>query len=468
MRKKEHLRRNLQLAIPVMITQAGQISVNIIDSIMVAGLGGRFDSITDSNLGKTALGAASLGNSVFITALVFAFGFSFAISPLVASADAKKDIRTANMIFTHGGFLNLTLGIILMIILLASRPLLYQLGQADDVIEMTIPYLSILAWSLIPIMFFQTFRQFSEGLSLTIPVTIATIIGNVVNIVFNYTLIYGNWGMPRLEVEGAAWGTFIARIVMLLALAITLLSYNKTKNYLKKIDFKQYSQSILKKITKMGIPTAFSSFFEVSAFSGAAFISGYALAQTPEAIISAKTHLAANKIAMDFASITFMICMGLSVAATVRVANQLGLKNWKLMREAGFSAIFMAAAFMLFAGIIMVIFRHQLPKIFLDEVEVISLASKLLIIAALFQLFDGIQLVTMGALRGMQDVLIPSIITFVAYWVVAIPLGSLLAIYFELQSVGVWIGLSVGLTISAIMLLLRYHKQTKKLIHANS
>src|SRR5690625_3035829 len=242
MRKKEHLRRNLQLAIPVMITQAGQISVNIIDSIMVAGLGGRFDSIAEPTVGTTALGGASLVNSVFITALVVAFGFSFAISPLVASADAKKDIRTANMIFTHGGFLNLSLGIILMLILLASRPLLYQLGQADDVIEMTIPYLSIMAWSLIPIMFFQTFRQFSEGLSFTITVTIATITGNVVNIVFNYALIYGNWGMPRLEVEGAAWGTFIARVVMLLALVITLLSYKKTKNYLKKIDFKQYNQ----------------------------------------------------------------------------------------------------------------------------------------------------------------------------------------------------------------------------------
>lgn len=468
MNKKEHLKRNLQLAIPVMITQAGQISVNIIDSIMVAGLGGRFDSIVDGNLGKTALGATSLGNSVFITSLVFAFGFSFAISPLVASADAKKDIKTANMIFTHGGFLNLSLGLILMFVLLAARPLLHHLGQAEDVIEMTIPYLSIMAWSLIPIMIFQTFRQFSEGLSLTIAVTIATIIGNIVNIGSNYALIYGNWGMPRLEVEGAAWGTFIARIVMLFALVITLFNYKKTKNYLKKINFKIYNYSILKKITKMGIPTAFSSFFEVSAFSGAAFISGYALAETPEALTSAKTHLAAHKIALDFASTSFMICMGLGVAATVRVANQLGLKNWKLMREAGLSAIYMSAGLMLFSGIIMVVFKNQLPKIFLDEVEVVSLAAKLLIIAALFQLFDGIQLVTMGALRGMQDVLIPSIITFVAYWIVAIPLGSILAIYFELQSVGVWIGLCTGLIISAIMLLLRYHRQTKNLIHANS
>src|SRR5690625_7654387 len=159
------------------------------------------------------------------------------------------------------------------------------------------------------------------------------------------------------------------------------------------------------------------------------------MANTKLVINYSKTHIAANKIAMDFATTSFMICMVLSVAATVRVANQLGLKNWKLMREAGFSAIFMAAGFMLLAGVIMVIFRHQLPKIFLDEIEVVSLTSKLLIIAALFQLFDGIQLVTMGALRGMQDVLIPSIITFIAYWVVAIPLGSLLAIYFELHSV---------------------------------
>lgn len=451
-----------------MITQAGQIAVNLVDNIMVGGLGGRFDHIVDEQLGKTALGAVSLGNAVFVTALVIAFGFSFAISPLVASADASKDRNTAGKIFTHGMVLNVLLAIILLFILLLARPLLFFMGQPEDVIELAIPYLSIMAWSLIPIMIFQSFRQFSEGLSLTIPVTIATILGNIVNVFFNYGMIYGNMGFPRMEVTGAGWGTFISRMAMLVILVITLMYFKKTKAYLREIQFKQFNKVIFRKIIKMGVPTALTSFFEVSAFTGAAFICGYALTQDAAGMQSAKVNLAAHQIAISLASTTFMMCMGLNVAATVRVGYQMGLKNFKNLRSAGFSAIYMAIAFMLICGIAMISLRFQLPLFYLEDPEVIALAAQLLIIAALFQLSDGIQLVTLGALRGMQDVVIPSVITFVSYWLIAIPLGVLLAIYMKMQSVGVWIGLLIGLTLSAIMLLLRFHQQSKKLINGNT
>lgn len=451
-----------------MITQAGQIMVNLVDNFMVGGLGGRFDYVVDEQLGKTALGAVSLGNAVFITALVVAFGFSFAISPLVAAADAKKDKEGAAKIFSHGLLLNLSLAIILLILLEFSKPLLYYMGQPKDVIDMAIPFLSIMAWSMIPIMIFQSFRQFSEGLSLTIPVTVATIIGNIVNIVLNYGWIYGYWGFQRLEVEGAGWGTFCARVSMLIVLVITLWNFKKTKEYLQAVKFKVLDTSIFKGIMNMGIPTAMTSFFEVSAFAGAAFICGYAFSADIAEQEIAKTHLAAHQIAISLASTTFMMCMGLGVAATVRVGYQLGLKNYKILREAGWSAILMVIVFMFICGIAMVLLRFQLPAFYLDNEAVIELAAQLLIIAALFQLSDGIQLVTLGALRGMQDVKIPSMITFVAYWIIALPLGALLAIYFEMRAFGMWIGLLAGLTIASIMLLLRYHKQTKKLIYGST
>ncbi len=465
---KEHLKRNLKLAVPVMITQAGQIMVNLVDNFMVGGLGGKYDYIVDEQLGKTALGAVSLGNAVFITALVVAFGFSFAISPLVAAADAKKDKDGAGKIFSHGLVLNLILAIVLLIILESIRPLLYYMGQPKDVIDMAIPFLSIMAWSLIPIMIFQSFRQFSEGLSLTIPVTVATIVGNIVNILLNYAWVYGYWGFPRLEVEGAGWGTFFARISMLVVLVITLMNFKKTKEYLKAVRFKHFENGIFKKIINMGVPTALTSFFEVSAFTGAAFVCGYAFSADLTEQQLAKTNLAAHQIAISLASTTFMMCMGLSVAATVRVGYQMGLKNYKILREAGWSTIIMVIGFMLVCGIGMVVLRYELPTWYLDNQQVINLAAQLLIIASLFQLSDGIQLVVLGALRGMQDVKIPSIITFISYWLIAIPLGVLLAIYFEMRAIGMWIGLLVGLTISAIMLLLRYHKQTKKLIYGNA
>ncbi len=451
-----------------MITQAGQIMVNLVDNFMVGGLGGKFDYIVDEQLGKTALGAVSLGNAVFITALVIVFGFSFAISPLVAAADAKKDKEGAAKIFSHGLILNLILAVVLLTILELIRPLLYYMGQPHDVIEMAIPFLSIMAWSLIPIMIFQSFRQFSEGLSLTIPVTFATIIGNIVNIVLNYGWVYGYWGFPRLEVEGAGWGTFFARISMLVVLVITMMNFKKTKEYLKNVRFKNFENAIFRKITNMGIPTALTSFFEVSAFTGAAFVCGYAFSSDLAEQQLAKTNLAAHQIAISLASTTFMMCMGLSVAATVRVGYQMGLKNYKILREAGWSTIYMVTAFMLICGMGMVFLRYELPTFYLDNQAVIELAAQLLIIASLFQLSDGIQLVVLGALRGMQDVKVPSIISFIAYWIIAIPLGILLAIYFEMRAMGMWIGLLVGLTISAIMLLLRYHKQTKKLIYGST
>jgi len=466
--KKEHLRRNLSLAVPVMITQAGQIMVNLVDNFMVGGLGGNFDYIKDENIGKVALGAVSLGNAVFITALVVAFGFSFAMSPLIAAADAKHNKGRVGRIFSHGMVLNMILAIALLIILESIMPLLYYMGQPPDVIEKTIPFLSIMAWSMIPIMIFQSFRQFSEGLSLTIPVTIATIIGNVVNIVLNYGWIYGHWGFPRLEVDGAGWGTFCARIAMLISLVITLMAFKKTKTYLKEVSFRKFNKNIFRKIISMGVPTALTSFFEISAFAGAAFICGYAFSSDLAEQQLAKTNLAAHQIAISLASTTFMMCTGLGVAATVRVGNQLGLKDFKTLREAGWSAICMVTAFMMLCGILMVIFRFDLPTFYLNNQAVILLAAKLLIVAAFFQLSDGIQLVALGALRGMQDVKIPSIITFISYWLIAIPLGVTLAIYFEMRAFGMWIGLGFGLTMSALLLLLRYHKQTKKLLHGNT
>jgi MATE family multidrug resistance protein len=465
---KEHIRRNLKLAIPVMITQAGQIMVNLVDNFMVGGLGGKYDYMIDDQLGKTALGAVSLGNAVFVTALVVAFGFSFAISPLVAAADASKDKSGAAKIFSHGLVLNLLLAISLLILLELARPLLYHLGQPRDVIDMAMPFLSIMAWSLIPIMIFQSFRQFSEGLSLTIPVTVATIVGNIVNIIMNYGWIYGYWGFPRLEVEGAGWGTFVARISMLVVLMITLLYFKKTKEYLKAVNFKNFEKAIFFKISKMGIPTAMTSFFEVSAFTGAAFVCGYALSQDEMGLHLAKVNLAAHQIAISLASTTFMMCMGLGVAATVRVGYQKGLKDYVTLRAAGLSTIYMVIAFMMIFGIAMILLRFQLPTFYLDNQEVINLAAQLLIIASLFQLSDGIQLVVLGALRGMQDVFIPSIITFISYWLIAIPLGVVLAIHYEMRAHGMWIGLLIGLTVAAIMLLLRFNNQTKKLINGST
>ncbi len=466
---KEHLRRNIKLALPVMITQMGQISVNIIDNIMVGGLGGKYDNIEDEVLGKTSLAAASLGNSLFFAILVFAFGFSFALSPLIAAEDSKGDKKMAGAYFSHSLVLNVTLSLCLFLLITFLKPLMFYMGQPADVVEKCIPYLTIMTFSMIPLMIFQTFRQLSEGLSLTIPVTIATVLSNVVNIVLNYGWVYGNWGFPRLEVAGAAWGTFVARLVMMIFLLIVLLNFKKTKSVLKEASFKvaDFKKIIFKRIASIGIPTALTSFFEMSAFSLAAFVCGYTFTNSIADQELAKINLAAHQIAINLASTTFMMCTGIGVAATVRIGNQLGLKDYKTLREAGWSCIMMVLTFMIICGVLFIMFRYQLPTIYLDNQDVINLSAQLLIIASLFQMSDGIQLVLLGALRGMMDVKIPSILTFVSYWLIAIPIGVTLAIIFEMRAFGMWIGLGVGLTASAVFLIIRYNRQTNKLIRDN-
>ncbi|MDH1602072.1 MATE family efflux transporter [Empedobacter sp. GD03739] len=469
MELKEHLRRNIKLAFPVMITQMGQISVNIIDNIMVGGLGGKYDNIEDEVLGKTALAAASLGNSLFFAVLVFAFGFSFALSPLIAAEDSKGDKKMAANYFSHSLVLNITLSIGLFLLITFLKPLMFYMGQPADVVEKCIPYLTIMTFSMIPLMIFQTFRQLSEGLSLTIPVTIATVLSNVINITLNYGWIYGNWGFPRLEVAGAAWGTFVARLVMMIFLILVLFNFKKTKSVLQEVQFKasNFQKTIFRKIAGIGIPTALTSFFEMSAFSLAAFVCGYTFTNSIADQELAKVNLAAHQIAINLASTTFMMCTGIGVAATVRIGNQLGLKDYKTLREAGWSCILMVLSFMILCGILFIIFRYQLPTIYLDNPDVINLAASLLIIASLFQMSDGVQLVLLGALRGMTDVKIPSILTFISYWLIAIPIGVVLAIVFEMRAFGMWIGLGTGLTASAVFLMIRYNRQTKKMIREN-
>ncbi|ADX68507.1 MATE family efflux transporter [Weeksella virosa] len=467
MKLKEHFRRNIQLAVPVMITQAGQIFVNVVDSVMVGKLGTDFDHVINPTLSKLSLAAVTLGNSVFMMMLVFAFGFSFALSPLIAAADAQKEEKEVRSYFVHSLVLNISLSVLLIIVLIFAKPLMFLLKQPQEVVEIAIPYISIMTYSMLPLMIFQTFRQFSEGLSLTIPITFATILGNILNVFLNYGWIYGNMGFPRLEVEGAAWGTFFSRIFMLLLLILVLSRFPKTKHYLSKLNFKKFSKHHFKQLYTIGIPTGLTSFFEVSAFAVASFLCGYTFLGTPEDFNLAKINLAAHQISINLVSTTFMLCTGIGVAATVRIGNQLGLKDYHTLREAGWSCILMVITFMTFCGIFFILLRVPLSEIYTNEENVISLASKLLVVGALFQLSDGLQLVILGALRGMRDVKIPSIISFISYWGITIPICAILAIYFEMRALGVWIGLGIGLTVAAVQLLFRYHQQTKKLIDSH-
>lgn len=444
-------RYNLKLAYPVILGMLGHTLVGFVDNIMVG------------QLGTAQLAAVSLGNSFLFIAMSLGIGFSTAITPLVAEADGEKNIQKGKEALNHGILLCTILGIALFLLILFLKPLMYHMGQPEEVVQFAIPYLNLVAFSLVPLIMFQAFKQFADGLSQTKYSMWATMLANIINVLLNYILIFGKLGFPELGIIGAAIGTLISRIVMLVFIWMLLKSKNKFKPYLERFSFNNIKKSILKKIINLGFPSALQMFFEVAIFTAAIWLSG----------ILGKNPQAANQIALNLSSMTFMVAMGLGVAAMVRVGNQKGLQNFINLRRIALS-IFLLTIFLeiIFASIF-IIFHNELPKLYLNEsdlinqidnLKVISLAAKLILVAAVFQITDGLQVVVLGALRGLQDVKIPTFITFIAYWVIGFPVCYFLGKENMYGSVGIWIGLLAGLTASAIMLYIRFNYLTKKLI----
>ncbi|WP_109298869.1 MATE family efflux transporter [Aquimarina sp. AU474] len=450
----KEFRYNLKLATPVMMGMIGHTLVALVDNIMVG------------QLGTAELAAVSLGNSFMFIAMSLGIGFSTAITPLVAEADAENNFKTGKSAFKHGLFLCTVLGIMLFLVILLAKPLMYLMNQPEEVVALALPYLDLVAFSLIPLISFQALKQFSDGLSMTRYPMYATLLANVVNVVLNYLLIFGKFGFPQMGIVGAAVGTLVSRVVMIIFLWVFLKRKEKSSDYVTQIKFFVLENRMMKKILALGFPSALQMFFEVAIFTAAIWLSG----------ILGKNPQAANQIALNLSSMTFMVAMGLSVAAMVRVGNQKGLQQFSNLRRIAISIFLLGFLIATVFALVFVVCNSMLPKIYLDvddvenlvdNSEVIRIASKLLIIAALFQISDAIQVTVLGALRGLQDVKIPTFITFVAYWVVGFPISYYLGLYTDYKSSGIWIGLLAGLTTSALLLYFRFNKLTKDLIKKN-
>ncbi|NHN25059.1 MATE family efflux transporter [Flavobacterium jejuense] len=442
---------NLKLAYPIILGMLGHTVVGIVDNIMVG------------KLGPTELAAVSLGNSFVFIAMSLGIGFSTAITPLVAEADGKGNVEKGRSAFHHGLYLCTILGVFLFTIIYFSKPLIAFMGQPGHVVELAKPYLDIVAFSLIPLIMFQAYKQFADGMSETKYSMWATILANVVNVVLNYLLIYGIWFFPKLGIVGAAIGTIASRFVMLGYMHYMMNLKKKFHPYFKGFSLKEIKREVNIKIIKLGSPSAMQMFFEVALFTGAIWLSGNL----------GTTSQAANQIALSLASFTFMFAMGLSVAAMIRVGNQKGLEDYKKLRLVAFSIFLLAIFLEIIFATFFVLFHEKLPGLFVDlnnledltkNTEVVAIAAQLLLVAAVFQISDGIQVVVLGALRGLQDVKIPMYITFIAYWVIGFPISIYLGLYTSLAASGIWIGLLAGLSVAAILLYIRFNYLTKKLI----
>lgn len=442
---------NWKLAAPVMLGMLGHTFVAFVDNIMVG------------QLGTAELAAVSLGNSFMFIAMSIGIGFSTAITPLIAEADSSDNLEQARSTYKNGLFLCTTLGVLLFLAVFFAKPLMHLMRQPKEVVELAIPYLDLVAFSLIPLIIFQAIKQFSDGMSITKYPMYATLLANIVNIGLNYLLIFGKFGFPELGIVGAAYGTLASRIIMVLYLWILLKRNPRSNRIISNLKVFVLDILMLKKIINLGSLSAMQMFFEVAIFTAAIWLSGL-LGKNPQA---------ANQIALNLSSMTFMVAMGLSVASMIRVGNQKGLQNFKELRRIAFSIFLLGIIFATVFAALFFIFHQILPKIYVDlddainyadNMEVIAIASKLLLAAAIFQISDSIQVVVLGALRGLQDVKIPTLITFISYWVIGFPVSYFLGKETMYGSFGIWLGLLAGLTTASVLLFIRFNVLTLRLI----
>ncbi len=434
-----------------MLGMLGHTFVGFIDNIMVG------------QLGTAELAAVSLGNSFMFIAMSIGIGFSTSITPLIAEADSSDNFSQAKSTFKNGLFLCTSLGVLLFLLVFLSKPLMNYMKQPEEVVALAIPYLNLVSFSLIPLIIFQAIKQFSDGMSMTKYPMYATLIANIINVILNYILIFGKFGFPEMGIVGAAYGTLISRIIMVIYLWLLLRNKERSKRIVRNIKFFVLDVLMIKKIINLGSLSAMQMFFEVAIFTAAIWLSGL-LGKNPQA---------ANQIALNLSSMTFMIAMGLGVASMIRVGNQKGLQNYKELRRIAFSIFLLGIILAIFFAILFFVFHKSLPNLYVDlsdvknytdNMEVVSIASKLLIAAAFFQISDSIQVVILGALRGLQDVKIPTILTFISYWVVGFPVSYFLGKDEMYGSFGIWLGLLAGLTTASILLFIRFNSLTLKLI----
>lgn len=436
----EYYKRLLKLAFPLVISQAGQMIVQLVDNAMVG------------RVGTTELAAASFANSVFVVIMVLGLGIFYGITPLIGHAfGAKKDKEVVSII-RNSIILSFFVVIALTITSLSISSLMPHMGQPLEVWKMAIPYFRILSFSLIPFLFFLLFKQIGEGLNNTMLAMIATIASNVLNVVLNYLLIFGKFGFPELGLIGAGYATLISRVIMPLILLIGFMLSKKVWPYFKMIPDVKTSLSRIKQILKVGFPIAIQLVIEVLLFALGAIMMGW-LGDVP---------LAAHQVAIGLASFTFMIANGVAMATTIRVSYQLGLKAFSSMEKVALSAIHLVLAYMLLCGIGFLVFKYQLPRLFTPDPLVIKQAASLIVVAALFQLFDGLQVTCLGILRGFADVKVPMLIAAFSYMFVGIGVSYVFAFVLDFGPEGIWYGFVAGLGVAGILLAFRIRKKIKE------
>jgi multidrug resistance protein, MATE family len=445
--KLEDLRREIrpmvQLAAPLVLAEIGWVMMGIVDTMMV----GRLPN------GTEAIGATSLGNVLFYVVGIFGSGLLLGLDALVSRSYGAGKLDDCHHSLLNGVYLIFCVAPLLMGMMYLLLPLLHILGIAPPVLELTVPYFHTLLWSAPPLMFYFAFRRYLQGMNLVKPVVLALIAANLANIFGNWILIYGKLGAPALGVVGSAWSTCIARTLMAGTLLYFIVHYERQRKWgLSRVALRPDFARI-RRLVALGLPAALHICLEIGVFGAAT-----ALAATLGAV-----PLASHQIALHTASLTFMVPLGIASAAAVRVGQALGRGDPRGANRAGWTAIGLGAAFMAVSALVFISIPGALVRLYTRDAEVVALGSSLLMIAAFFQLFDGIQGVAIGALRGTGDTRSAMIAHLICDWVVGLPVAWYFCFRRGWGVAGLWVGLSLAMILAGIVLLLVWARRLRRI-----
>ncbi|TLX71141.1 MATE family efflux transporter [Labilibacter sediminis] len=436
---RPHYVETQKLALPVIIAQVGQITVGLVDNMMI------------DQLGKTELAAAAFANTLFALPLIFGMGFSMAITPLTGKAFGSSDFNNLKGLKKGAFITNILMAIVLGLACYGLYWSMPHMQQPENIIPHSRSFFSIISLSIIPLMIFLSGKQLSEGLSNTRVAMAVTLIANVINILGNYMLIFGNWGAPALGLNGAGISTLTARLVMAICIILFIRRLKPLQKSNADISISQTFGHV-KDIVKLGIPMGLHMFSEASAFIVAGLMIGWI----------SDTGLAAHQIVMSLSTFGFMLYQGIGAGTTIRISQFSARQVPILMRQASNASlqIVIAMVFIISSGFILL--RNWLPQLFTNDAEVIAMASKMIIVLVIFQLFDAFQIIYSSILRGMADATIPGLLTLISYFGIAIPFSYWAAFKGGFNEIGIWLGFPVGLGICALLFHFRIQKLHKK------
>jgi MATE family, multidrug efflux pump len=438
---KRELRSLLALAIPVILSELGWMSMSIVDTIMVG------------RLSAEAIGAVGMGNAIYYAPALFGIGILLGLDTLVSQAYGRGDFDDCHRWLSQGVYIAIAFTPILMVFLWAAPLAFSHLGVNRAVSQQTADYLRMLNWGTLPLLLYAAFRRYLQGVKYIGPVTFALISANLINWAGNWALIYGHLGFPAMGVRGSALSTCFARVYMAGVLIFAAWKNEARRGHSLFAHWPGVIFSRIRSLLKLGVPAAGQIVMEVGAFGAATVMAGRL---SPVA-------LAAHQIALNCAAFSYMVPLGTSAAAAVAVGHAVGAGDGPRARRAGWLALAIGVGFMACAAIVFLLAPHAVLVVYTNQAAVVNMGVPLLALAAAFQIFDGIQTISTGALRGLGETRVPMLANFAGYWIFGLPLGYVLCFWRRQGIFGLWIGLTLALISIAMVVLFQWWRDSSHL-----